>query len=74
MPAYTLDQAQAQLNAWLQASLAAASNKAYEIAGRRLTRQDAAEIQRQVEYWSSQVELSRFQASGRSRSRTVMVR
>jgi hypothetical protein len=73
MPAYTLEQAQAQLDAWLKASLAAATNKSYEIAGRRLTRQDAAEIQRQVEYWSREVQLLRLAGAGRSRARTMRV-
>ena len=44
MAGITLAQAQAQLDAWLAASLATATGQAYEIAGRRLTRANAAEI------------------------------
>lgn len=37
--------------AWYAASLAVATGQEYQIAGRRLTRVDAAEIRRQFEYY-----------------------
>lgn len=73
MPGYTLEQAQAQLDAWMAASLAATAGQTYEIAGRRLTRQNAAEILQQIEYWSREVDLLRMRTAGRSRARTMRV-
>lgn len=55
MAGITLEQAQAQLDAWLAASLAVASNQSYSIAGRSLTRADAAEISDQVNKWEGMV-------------------
>lgn len=72
MAAITLAQAQAQLDAWLAASLAVASAQSYEIAGRRLTRANAAEISRNIEHWSAQVSILTASGNGRSRCRTVV--
>jgi len=73
MPAITLDQAQAQLDAWLAASTATASNQSYTIeteTGRRqLTRADAAEIRQQIGFWEAKVISLTRMASGRSRTR-----
>jgi hypothetical protein len=55
MAGITLAQAEAQLAAWLAASTAVASNQAYTIAGRSLTRANAAEIREQVDYWDQKV-------------------
>lgn len=67
MPAISLVQAEAQLDAWLAASTKVASNQSYEIDGRRLTRADAAEIRNQVDFWDRKVKaLSR----GGARMRT----
>lgn len=73
MAGITLEQAQAQLNAWLAASLAVSQGQSYEIAGRRLVRADAAEVMRSVQYWQQQVSLLARAVSGRSRSRTVLL-
>lgn len=73
MAGITLVQAQAQLDAWLAASLAVAQGQSYEIAGRRLARADAAEVTRNVQYWQQQVTLLTRAAAGRSRSRTVLL-
>jgi hypothetical protein len=51
----TQTQAQAQLDAWLAASLAVAQGQEYEIAGRRLKRADAREIREQVRFWEGRV-------------------
>lgn len=56
MPAITLATAQQQLDAWIAADLAVSKGQAYEIAGRKMTRTDAAEITNKIEYWSKQVE------------------
>lgn len=57
--AITLAQAQAQLDAWLAASLAVAQSQSYEITSgggsRKLERADAAAIASQVKYWQAQV-------------------
>ncbi|MFH2074948.1 MAG: DUF6148 family protein [Pseudomonadota bacterium] len=55
MAGITLAQAQAQLTAWLAASTAVASGQAYSIAGRSLTRANAAEIRNQIEFWDGKV-------------------
>ena len=77
MAGVTLADAQAQLAAWLAASLAVASNQSYEIpqgnGQRKLTRANAAEIGRQVEYWDNKVsELTSASAGGRRRIRYVV--
>lgn len=72
MAGITLAQAQAQLDAWLAASLATATGQAYEIAGRRLTRANAAEITANIDTWNARVVTLSLRASGRSRSRTVV--
>lgn len=77
MAGITLAQAQAQLDAWLAASLAVASNQAYEISTgtgtRRLTRANAAEIREQVKYWEQRVlALTPPEAGGRRRTYYVV--
>jgi len=72
--ALTLTQAQAQLDAWLAASLAVAQAQSYEIAGRRLTRADAEEIRKNIEHWRVQVSTIAASGSGRSgRTRSVLL-
>ncbi len=61
--AITLEQAQAQLNAWLAASLAVAQSQSYAIGGRMLRRADANLIQQQINYWRAEV--ARLEGSGR---------
>ena len=55
MAGITLAQAQAQLDAWMAASLAVASSQSYRIGDRMLTRADAIEIRNWVIYWQGQV-------------------
>ena len=71
MAGITLAQAQAQLDVWLAASTALASNQSYEIAGRKITRN--AEVIEKIEYWNQQVQQLSARASGRGRSRTITV-
>lgn len=73
MPAITLAQAQAQLDAWLAASLAVSQGQAYEIAGRRLSRANAAEVLQMVTHWERQVDRLNVAAVGRGRARTIVV-
>jgi hypothetical protein len=55
----TLEEAQAQLTAWLAASQAVSQSQAYTIAtesgSRSLTRADAAEIRKQISFWEKQL-------------------
>jgi hypothetical protein len=68
--------AQAQLTAWLAASIAVASNQAYEIQSgdsmRRLTRADAAEIRSQIVFWQNMVARLMRKQAGRSRTRNFV--
>lgn len=74
MSAFTIDQAQAQLDAWSAASLAVASNQSYRMAdGRELTRADAADILSAVKFWRAEVErLTPAGAGGRQRIRYMV--
>lgn len=60
MAAITLEQAQAQLTAWLDCSVAVARNQSYTInvdgADRTYTRANAAYILDQIRYWRSEVD------------------
>ncbi|ATE84717.1 hypothetical protein B9J07_25545 [Sinorhizobium sp. LM21] len=69
MAGITLDQAQTQLDLWLNASMAVAKKQSYSIAGRSLTLADAADIQRSIEYWNNQVQKLSAAAMGRGRLR-----
>ena len=57
----TLDEAQQHLQAWLNADLALANAKSYQLVtpsgSRTVTRADAQEIQNQIKYWQGQVSL-----------------
>jgi hypothetical protein len=56
MAGITKAQAQAQLDAWLAASLAVAQGQEYSIGDRTLKRADAAEIRGQITYWEGRVQ------------------
>lgn len=77
MAGITLEQAQAQLDAWLAASIAVASNQAYEISTgtgtRRLTRANAEHIDRMIKFWEQRVlALTPAAAGGRRRTHYVV--
>ena len=55
MAGITLAQAEAKLTLWMAAMDKIAVGQSYNIAGRALTRANLDEVQRQVEYWDSQV-------------------
>ncbi len=66
MAGITLAQAQARLDAWLEADAAVARNQAYSINNRSMTRADAAEIRNNIDYWQSKVnELTSSSGGGR---------
>lgn len=73
MAAFTLLQAQTQLDAWLAADAAVATGQSYEIAGRRLVRANAAEITAKIDYWATKVTALTDSAAGRTRSRSMSV-
>jgi hypothetical protein len=56
MAGITLAQAETHLAAWLAADEAVASGQAYTIAGRSLTRANAAEIRANIDYWEAKVQ------------------
>ena len=59
MAGITLEQAEAQLSAWLTASAAVAQGQSYTIStesgSRSLSRANAREIMSQIKYWDTQV-------------------
>lgn len=71
MAGITLAHAEAQLTAWLAASEAVAGSKSYTIStstgSRTLTRADAEEVRRMVDYWQGWV--TRLSAPGSPTSR-----
>ena len=73
MAGITTTQAQTQLDAYLAAETAVLGGQSYEIAGRKLTRADLADIQKGIQLWSNRLRDLTSQARGRSRSRTVVV-
>jgi hypothetical protein len=48
----TPEDARRNLNAWVAASEALAAGKEYRIGSRSLTRADAAEVRRMIDYWT----------------------
>lgn len=73
MAGITLAQAQAQLDAYLAASTAVATGQSYEIAGRKLTRANLAEVNAAIKHWNAEVIALSRAAEGRSRARTIVV-
>jgi hypothetical protein len=73
MAGYTLAQAQAQLDAWMAASLAVAGSQRYSIGDRELTRADAGLIQQNIKFWRDEVNRLTASASGRRRTRYVVI-
>ncbi len=71
MAGITLEQAQAQLDKYLEAEAAVLANQEYEIAGRRLKRADLASIQIGIKAWDGRVKQLSDRATGRRRSYTV---
>lgn len=72
MAGITAAQAQTQLDIYLAAEVKVLSGQAYEIAGRRMTRANLAEIQKGIEIWNQRVINLSNLAAGRSRARTIV--
>lgn len=71
MATLTLSDAQAQVSAWTAASLALANGQTFSMNGRTLSRTDAAEVRKMLEYWT-RIEATleaRQQGTARDRSR-----
>ena len=72
MAGITLQMAEAQLEAYLAAERTVLTNQAYEIAGRRLTRANLAEIQVGINTWNSRVVALGNAVVGRRRNRVIV--
>lgn len=72
MAGITLAQAEAALAQWIAADQAVASGQSYSIKDRSLSRADAAEITRKIEYWDNKVKMLSRLARGRGRTRYVV--
>ena len=70
MAGITFEQAESQLALWLAASAAVAGNQSYEIAGRRLTRANAQDIQNKIDFWDRKCRV--LSGGGSSRIRTIV--
>jgi hypothetical protein len=57
MAGITLAQAEAQLTAWLAASINVAAGQAVSMGGKSLTMVDSTKIQQQIDYWQSKVDV-----------------
>lgn len=67
----TLARAQSELALWLDASTALSKGQTFALNGRSLTRSDASEVRKMINYWSRQEAtlLARQQGATRDRSR-----
>jgi hypothetical protein len=74
MAGITLEQAQANLDAWLAASVAVAKSQSYRISvdgsERELTRANAGLIKDQIQYWDGMVR--QLSGTGRARARRIV--
>ena len=55
MAAWTLEQAQQHLDAWMQADLALTTNEEYRVGGVLYRRSDATKIAERIRFWSHEV-------------------
>lgn len=62
----TLTQAQAQLDAWLAASLSIAAGKEHRIGDRMIRLEEGAEVREQIMFWQRQVNTLTARAAGAS--------
>ena len=67
MAGITLETAQSQLNAWLEAERKVAHGQSYQIGNRMLTYADVTQIGKRIEYWSNKVEELSRKKAGRNR-------
>lgn len=69
MAGITLAQAEAQLAAWLEASIAVSKGQSYSVGGRSVTRADLPAISAQIDKWERKVQQLQGGSSGGSRVR-----
>ena len=74
MAGINVAQAQARLDAYLAAELKVLAGQSYEIAGRKLTRADLAEIRAGIQSCNEQLANLTRRASGQSRAYTIVTR
>lgn len=74
MAGITLAQAQQRLEQYMAAEAAVLLNQSYEIAGRRLTRANLADIQQGINLWNQRVQTLTRSGAGRSRAITPIPR
>jgi hypothetical protein len=74
MAGITVEQAQAQLSAYLEAERTVLAGQSYEIAGRRMTRADLKAIQEGIKYWNERVAALSARGERRPRARTVIAK
>lgn len=67
MPGITLAEAETQLAVWIEADAKVASGQSYSIGNRSLSRADAAEISRKIDYWQNWIQRLTPRARGRTR-------
>jgi hypothetical protein len=72
MAGLTLAQAEAQLALYLAAEAAVLAKQSYEIAGRKLSLANLAEIQQGIKTWNDRAQTLAAVSSGRSRARTIV--
>lgn len=66
---WTLEEAQAQLNMWIDAESAVATGQSYKIGTRSLTRASLREITGRIRFWRAEVE--RLKSGRRSGARVM---
>lgn len=71
MAGISLAQAQARLDAWVEADAAVSRNQSYSINNRTMTRTDAAEIRTNIDYWQGKVNELTASAGGGRRVRYI---
>lgn len=69
MGALTKEICKEHLDAWLEADAAVATGQSYQIGGRSLTRVNATEIKRQIEYWNGKLIEAENAEKARGRNR-----
>lgn len=55
MAAWTLEQAKAHLQAWMEAEISVTSGQSYQIGTRQLTRANLSEISDRIMFWGNEV-------------------
>jgi uncharacterized small protein (DUF1192 family) len=71
MPAWTLDEAKNQLQAWIEAESAVSTGQSYRIGTRQLTRASLKEIAERIRFWRAEVE--RLEAGRKAGARVMRV-